>query len=1532
MKSEQLTEDHPGTLLKSKNTFPVVGLGASAGGLEAFKKLLKAIPEDSGMAFVLVQHLDPNHESLLIDILQKVTKIPILEITDKIKVAPNHIYVIPTNKILIANNGALELTPRSSKGKNKKNTTIDLFFSSLAAVHQSHSIGVVLSGTASDGVLGLKAIKDCGGITFAQDEFSATYADMPKNAVSAGVVDFVMAPDKIPQKLLEVTQMTKDINDQDTELKDETVFKQILTLLCSFKGTDFTYYKQTTTHRRIRRRMGINKIEAPILYLKYISESKTERNLLYLDLLIPGTSFFRDPKVFDSLQNTIFPDIIKSKGAGEHIRIWIAGCSTGEEVYSMASIFYDLLGGKQTMDTFTKIQIFGTDINEPAIAKARAGIYSENDVKELAPKQLKRYFTKGKNGYTVIKAIRDICVFAIHDFLNDPPFGRMDFLSCRNVLIYMEPYLQKKALVAFHYALNPVGHLLLGKSETISLPSLFTSYKKNEKIFMRKEGTSRFVPGRAHAPEKTGSLINEWANRHSMGSDFLKIANDIMLNRFTPASVVIDEAMDIIHFRGNTGKYLAPAPGKASLNVLKMVNQGLASELRGMVHKVKKEKRAIVRQNIPLYGNASEGTHNSFEGVDIEVVPLPNILEPHYLIVFQEKSTSIEKPSLALIENGQPQAAGVKKIKKDRKDLQIELLNQELMRLREDMRTITEDQDDVNQELKSSNEEMQSLYEEIETSKEELLSTNEELMVVNQETICLNEQLQKATDYAEAIVATIHEPLLVLDKKFRVRSVNNAFLEFFKVADKQEVEGMPFFGLENKQWNMPALRELLEDVLPNKSKFENFEVDQDFTRIGKRTLLLNAREIIGNKTEDKLLLLVMVDVTEKLKLQQKEKELLESFKNLLLQAPVAIMVLKVGNYRVEVANTAYLNIMGKERDFIGKPLFESLPELKTQGFQELLDAVVETGLPMNGSEMEVHIIKDMKGVQGFYNFVFHPLFNDSGEIIEIIVVANEVTEQVLSRKKAEETELRYHNMIYSSPSLIAIFKGKNMVIEIANDAIMDSWGKGKDIIGKYFFDVAPEAVAQGFDKILMNVFTTGETFYAHEMPVTLVRHGKPEQMFYTFVYHAQRDKNGEIDGVAIIANEVSAQVLLHKKLRESESHFRTMADLMPAKISNADEDGNALYFNKEWLEFTGMDFDAIKDLGYYKIIHPEDLAEFQERFQKASNDGADMKMEIRFINKDGDPVWHLNRATPIKDEAGNIKMWIGVTSDISDQIATRNSNLFKYKMRSKNLEELVALRTGELQDANEELLGSNAELIRTNLELEAFAYVSSHDLQEPLRKIHIFTGRILEKEGQNLTDKSKIYFKHIRDSVANMQILIKDLFAFSRLTKSERKFETVDINTIIKEIRQTLLGEEILQKQAKIEVQASCKLNVVVFQFHQLMYNLIVNSLKFSKRDVPPHIRIKAVEFESDGSKIGGLLPNTKYCHISFSDNGIGFEQEYSERIFEVFQKLHGKEEYSGTGIGLAIVKKIVNNHNGIITAKSEISKGATFDIYIPTN
>lgn len=849
----QTTEEQDRDGQHSPGLFPVVGVGASLGGLDAFKRLVGAIPAHSGMAYVLVQHQDPTHESILPGLLQKWSSIPVEEVTDNVLVEPDRIYIAPADKLLTAVDGRLQLSPRPPKGE--RNLPIDVFFSSLAEVHHGQAIGVVLSGTAADGTLGLKAIKEQGGFTFAQEPGSAAAAAMPENAIEAEVVDFILQPEKIPGQLMDLSETFKSGLTEDVpegSLAREEAFRELLYLLRTRTGMDFTYYKQTTVRRRIIRRMGLNKITRIPEYLVYFRENTAEQELLYQDLLIPVTGFFRDPYVHEFLSRSVFPGLLKRREGESALRIWVAGCSTGEEAYSMAISLYEILGDRAAE---TKIQIFATDLSEKAIVKARAGLYSKRDIGGLSAARLQRYFVKSNGGFQVNKFIRDLCVFACHNFLKDPPFAKMDMVSCRNVLIYMDAFLQKRALTTFHYALNENGYLLLGNSETVApAGDLFSLAGKQERLFLRKPVRSRYLPMLAERSETPARESAHEGRKEPPRDDFQKSADETLLSRYTPPGVVVNDQLEIVQFRGATGAWLEPSPGKPSLHVLKMARVGLAFELRNTLRKAKAGNKTEVKSHIPIK------TMDQQRWVTLEVIPLSNTAEQYYLILFREDAAPGGLGS-GQTTAGEPDALHA--VDKQR----VEQLEMELAQLREDMRNITAEQELANEELQSANEELlsgseelQSLNEELETSKEEIQSTNEELTTLNQELFDRNEQLNLLRLYAESIVATVREPLIVLDKDMKVRTANPAYYRKFGTSEEQ-TEGRSFYSLGKGQWDIPDLHRLFNDVLTVNGKITDFELRHTFDGSGERVLFLNASRIEHKDGAEGMILLAIEDVT-----------------------------------------------------------------------------------------------------------------------------------------------------------------------------------------------------------------------------------------------------------------------------------------------------------------------------------------------------------------------------------------------------------------------------------------------------------------------------------------------------------------------------------------------------------------------------------------------------------------------------------------------------------------------------------------------
>ena len=523
-----------------------------------------------------------------------------------------------------------------------------------------------------------------------------------------------------------------------------------------------------------------------------------------------------------------------------------------------------------------------------------------------------------------------------------------------------------------------------------------------------------------------------------------------------------------------------------------------------------------------------------------------------------------------------------------------------------------------------------------------------------------------------------------------------------------------------------------------------------------------------------------------------------------------------------------------------------------------------------------------------------------------------------SIQSLRETNHRYHSLIHSSSQLIAILLGEDMIISVANEAIMETWGKGENIHGKSLFEIMPEIIDQGFGELLREVYRTGIPFHANEMPVYLLRHGRKEQMHYTFIYQAQRDSMGKIEGVAIIATEVTPQVELNRKIKESEANFRQLAEFMSEKFASTDGEGALVYCNKNWENYTGLTTQELIKGGLSRFIHTHDFGSAMQGWHNSRKSGVPFDAEFRLRNKEGVYKWHLCRGTPAKDSDGNITKWIILMTEIQSQ-----------KDQHEQLEKAVQERTRKLRKATELLQEKNEALAKMNQELESFAYISSHDLREPLRKIQTFTSRILESEHQALSVKGKHAFDRINESARHMQALIEDLLSYSRISVTGNQFVRSDLGILFEEVRESL-KENIAEHKATILTEGLPVAFVIPFQFRQMMQNMITNSLKFSVQGKSPQIRIVCEQGDGSQFQFEPLNPRERYFHISVADNGIGFEPQYSRKIFEVFQRLHQKVEYSGTGIGLAIVKKIVDNHNGFITAKGAPNRGATFDIYLP--
>jgi two-component system, chemotaxis family, CheB/CheR fusion protein len=866
------------------SSFPIVGIGASAGGLEAFRRLLGALPTDIGMAYVLVQHLDPHHESILDELLSEATQMQVAEVKGDVRVEPNRVYVIPPAQDMVLASGMLKLVPRTPAGS--AHMPIDSFLKTLATVQGSQAIGVILSGMGSDGTLGLRAIEAEGGIGFAQDPTSARNADMPKSAIAAGVVDFVMTPEEIARELARLGRHPylasgEKPADADTPAEageaapgdDHEALNRVLEQLRKASGTDFSAYKKTTLLRRIARRMAVSRAATIGEYARHLESDEAETKALFEDCLISVTSFFRDPEVFAALCEQVLPSLLKDRPSNVPLRVWVPGCATGEEVYSIAMC---LLEAASKLRDNPALQIFATDLSESALAKAREGTYLVNIARDVSPERLRRFFAKTNGGYQVSKTIRELCVFARHDMTRDPPYSRLDLISCRNVLIYLEPRLQERVFATFHYALRPDGYLVVGPAETAGASStLFAPLDEKHRIYTRKAtvGPPRFPSApRDASPSRAGASL---ATLPTGGSEVPRETDRMLLARFGPAGVVVDDGLRVLEFRGDTDPFLEHAQGQASLKLERLLRKGLIIGLRQAIEEARRTDAPVRREGLQVR------YREQLRGVDIEVVPIKGraTSERCLLILFE----SAGAPARA--ERRAPAAPSVDT--GDAKDHEIARLGQGLDQITEYLHSLVreheaalEELQSTNEEALSSNEELQSVNEELQTAKEEVQSANEELATLNQELQDRNEQLgrsndeiQRALDSANAIVDTVRRPLVILDAELRVEKANEAFHETFP-AGSEPTRGRQLSELGSGQWNRPELLVALRDVLTGDTTVENLELEAEFPGIGARTMSLTARRLHPAGGSRARILLAIEDRTEVKRSEQGREALL----------------------------------------------------------------------------------------------------------------------------------------------------------------------------------------------------------------------------------------------------------------------------------------------------------------------------------------------------------------------------------------------------------------------------------------------------------------------------------------------------------------------------------------------------------------------------------------------------------------------------------------------------------------------------------
>lgn len=962
-KGNSPTKIKPNTL---DPTFLTVGIGASAGGLEAFKEFFEAMPEEPGMGFVIVQHLDPTHKSLMVSLLKNHTKMKVMEVTDRTPIAPNVIFVIPPNKDMAIFNGVLHLMePTVARGFRRP---IDYFLRSLAEDQKENAVGIILSGTGTEGTLSLKDIKGQGGLTIVQEPETAKYDGMPRSAINAGVEDFVLPVAKMPEFLLKYAKkrVLKPIEKSHRKGTDKELMEKIFILLRQETGCNFSDYKTNTITRRFEKRMALNQIDTMERYLRYLQKNKEEVQKLFNELLIGVTGFFRDPEAFEGLSKIVVNKILDKKKEGETLRVWVSGCSTGEEAYSLLMLLDEAI---TSLNKNLTVQIFATDLDKKAIDFARIGIYPDTIATEVSISRLKNYFIPGPHSYTIKKEVRDRVIFSVHNLIKDPPFSKLDLISCRNLLIYLNVEAQKKVFSIFHYALLPEGILFLGNSESLGeFSTVFSTLDRKNKIYVHKNIGTTKTSNIDYLFQEPAFLKNNLVQMPKKVNinNLEHITEHLLLDNYAPACVVVNSKGDAVYFRGDTGKYLQPSPGEARLQIIDMAREGLKTELPNLILKTQKSKKKEIKKGIPIKNNGK------LQLVDLALYPFRNFGSEEDLLLL----TFIDRSDTPKVTSSKPKPKTAKEIS------EVNALEQELAATKEYLRTTIEQLEISNEELKSSNEELQSSNEELQSTNEEMETSKEEMQSVNEEIITVNSELQdKIDELAQAyddmnnLLSSTEIGTLFLDSNFKIRRftpIMNKIINIIETDVGRSVTDL-YFNLDYEEL-FKDIKSVLDTLNPVKKNIKS------------KDGLWYYMQVMPYRTSENVIegtVITFVNVTQEVTLAEELKKYKENYEHLL-----KITKTVVCTQNMELKYTSIVNAWPNfdRNNIIGKTDKELFGKVKTKRLEKIKEKVLKTESPIRET-----IPLYFEGKLFYYDFTVRPLY-ENYILIGIAITATDITD------------------------------------------------------------------------------------------------------------------------------------------------------------------------------------------------------------------------------------------------------------------------------------------------------------------------------------------------------------------------------------------------------------------------------------------------------------------------------------------------------------------------------------------------------------
>ena len=1386
-------------------SFPVIGIGTSAGGLKALEDFFDHLPQGLCAAFVVIQPLSPNFKGLMRDLLGKHTTMQVEQVEDSVELRPNCIFLIPPGQSLTLQGNTLRLFARGRQSDHRAHFPIDTFFQSLSVARKNQAVGIVLSGTGSDGSKGLESIAQHGGTAMVQLPETAEFDGMPLSAIATGIADFVFCTKDLALATHQVVTAPTQPPSLQTSVPNKTQLATIISLLEQSENIDFTHYKPTTLKRQILRRCALSSSLSLDQYIQRLKHSVEEREALRDALLITVTYFLRDLEAWKYLKAEILPGILEKATKRGKVRIWVTACATGEEAYSIAILLRELMTARQQKQI--EVKIFATDIDPIALGKAAKGIYGAKTMRSLTTEQVDRFFIRKGDTFEVSRSIREMVVFASHDLTKEAAFAKIDLVSCRNMLIYMQPVLQQQVLYTLLFSLRQQGILFLGKSENIGSLEEFTPVSSQWNLYQKNRNACPSTLNYLPAYQSTSKLTQRVMTTASSQPKFdplIETAFTALLQDRQATCLLVDQDNRLLHVCSDALKMLRVAPGKASQSLLRILPQSLHLPLNAALHRAQLEDQKV-------YYKSCEIVETDYEcrQVSIEVSKHQHQSAGHFLMVVIEAAASLQVPETS--ERSSSEQETTQYILQLRRELQA---SQETLRATvEELEITNEEQQATNEELTASNEEMQS-------TNEELHSVNEELYTVNSEYQSKIQELTQLNNDLDNLINSIDIGVIFLDRQLQIRKFTAAATLAFNLVESDI--GRPLEHLAHNLEGVDITKALLQAALEEEVSSYQVKLKSDGSYLLMKIFpYTNERQ----STDGLVLTLVNVDGMKRTQAQ-----------------------LSQAKEKLDAANKV-LEKKVKERT------------LALRESQQLLQSITQS--TPNGI-----YVYDLKTHQNIYaNSFLERLLGYSAEQIQSL--GSRLNEYLFHPEDLEKIAQHHQRILNSSEPDNHIF-----AIEYR---IRDSEGNWHD-------------------------------FYSQDTVFKRDEAGKPWRII----------------GTAIDVSDRNAASL---QLQESETRYRQLYQHAPVMMHSIDLTGNIISASDQWLIRLGYQEEEILNQPVANLLSDKFKPEANSsQIPVWMNEQGCELYECQFVCKNGNILDVQLSAVADKDADGRVQKLLTVLIDISE----RNQAEKEIDRYREHLEELVASRTNQLRDTNKKLTAEVAERIqaqseldrraksleRSNADLEQFAYVVSHDLQEPIRAMTVFSQLLQQRYLNQLDDTGINYIVNIVEGGIRMQALIDGILEFSRVTHRGQQFVPVEIGPLVKTVLSGL-STTLVQHKVTVTVDDLPTVRADPNQISQLFQNLVSNAVKF-KRDEPPTIHISATAQHDDRGVITQWL-------FGVQDNGIGISKDQQKRIFALFQRLHTRQELAGYGIGLAICKKIIERHSGHIWVDSAPNEGATF-------